>query len=191
MASPNSDPCLVCVSSKKSWDHLCLRHALCLDNNGLWDPSRCADCLSHFDSRLSVDDCGEYGRRSLIQVAKKIKKALKRAAGFGERNHIFVSDAIAQQFRADFLVDASYFKPSDQCGRDSISSRSSSVESLAGPRALGDLFRSGLPRSPSSHDFDDVVDLEGLEDNGSNLNPIMHSDPLVGQGALSVPIQDL
>ena len=157
MASPNSDPCLVCVSSKKSWDHLCLRHALCLDNNGLWDPSRCADCLSHFDSRLSVDDCGEYGRRSLIQVAKKIKKALKRAAGFGERNHIFVSDAIAQQFRADFLVDASYFKPSDQCGRDSISSRSSSVESLAGPRALGDLFRSGLPRSPSSHDFDDVV----------------------------------
>ena len=79
MASPNSEPCLVCVSSKKSWDHLCLRHALCLDNNGLWDPSRCADCLSHFDSRLSVDDCGEYGRRSLIQVAKKIKKALKRA----------------------------------------------------------------------------------------------------------------
>ena len=136
-----------------------------------------------------MDDCGEYGRRSLIQVAKKIKKALKRAAGFGERNHIFVSDAIAQQFRADFLVDASYCKPSDQCGRDSISSRSSSVESLAGPRALGDLFRSGLPRSPSSHDFDDVVDLEGLEDNGSNLNPIMHSDPLVGQGALSVPIQ--
>ena len=135
MASPNSDPCLVCVSSKKSWDHLCLRHALCLDNNGLWDPSRCADCLSHFDSRLSVDDCGEYGRRSLIQVAKKIKKALKRAAGFGERNHIFVSDAIAQQFRADFLVDASYFKPSDQCGRPMLSSHLPSPPSL-GPIAL-------------------------------------------------------
>ena len=178
MNKVNLKNCNDCASSRKKWDHLCIRHAPCVSKPlPLWNPGACEICSGWF---AMCDDPASKGGRALEGlrvIARKIKAALMRGQKKAPREDIFLSDEISALYKKDFLKKVTTCSEGDDVGEEYQSpSKDSQASSIDWSSMWGKL----IPENPTSEEFS----LDPMEA-GVSENNLAHSHERT-QEALSV-----